>query len=451
MEDLENDAAVDVVILTGSDPAFCAGLDLSSIGVEPRSDADGELGRSTDRCDNRTVSNVTEEDIRERVAKLVADVGADAGQVEFRSAQWDAGLAMVQYPVGNGGLDAPPKLQAVVQSELRAAGVHYESMLINPIGIGMGLPTVLTYGTDEIHDKHLKKIFTGEDIWCQMFSEPSHGSDVAGLASRAVRDGDEWIVNGQKVWTSLAHNSAYGMLLVRTDPDVPKHKGLSYFIVDMKSPGIEIRPLYQITGDAEFNEVFFTDVRIPHSNLLGDVGDGWRVATTTLMNERVALGGSTAPKGSGTIAALTTLWEKRGPELPEPQQQIMRDRVAGLWIESEVMRLTTMRARANATTGNPGPEGSVGKLASAELNQRIWNTTMDLLGSDGFVHEPGYPLDRAAGSSGPSVTKAFLRSQANTIEGGTSDIMRNILGERVLGLPGDVRVDKAVPWKDIPS
>jgi alkylation response protein AidB-like acyl-CoA dehydrogenase len=396
------------------------------------------------------MSTRSEQDVRELTRQLVEAVGADAGQVEFRSAQWDAGLAMVQYPEGKGGLGEPPKLQAAVQEELLTAGVRYDSMVINPIGIGMGLPTVLTYGSDEIHDRHLKRIFTGEDIWCQMFSEPSHGSDVAGLASRAVRDGDEWVVNGQKVWTSLAHNSSFGMLLVRTNPDVPKHKGLSYFIVDMKSPGIEIRPLFQITGDAEFNEVFFTDVRIPHENLLGDVGDGWRVATTTLMNERVALGGSSAPKGSGTIAALTSLWEKRGAELPAGQREIMRDRVSQLWIESEILRLTTIRARANSTLGNPGPEGSVGKLASAELNQRIWNTTMDLLGADGFIHEPGYPLDRNAERS-ISLSKSFLRSQANTIEGGTSDIMRNILGERVLGLPGDVRVDKTVPWNEIPT
>ena len=396
------------------------------------------------------MSTHTEDDIRERTRQLIADVGADAGQVEFRSAQWDAGLAMVQYPEGKGGLAAPPKLQGVVQDELRAAGVTWDSMMINPIGIGMGLPTVLTYGTDEMHDRYLKRIFTGEDIWCQMFSEPSHGSDVAGLSSRAVRDGDEWVVNGQKVWTSLAHNSAFGMLLVRTDPDVPKHRGLSYFVLDMKSPGVEIRPLYQITGDAEFNEVFFNDVRVPHDNLLGDVGDGWRVATTTLMNERVALGGSTAPQGSGTISVLTSLWSKRGPELADGERRIMQDRVAKLWIEAEVMRLTTIRARSNSTTGNPGPEGSVGKLASAELNQRIWNTAMDLLGPDGFLHESGYPLDRA-NPSPPSLTKGFLRSQANTIEGGTSDIMRNILGERVLGLPGDVRVDKEIPWREIPT
>ena len=221
----------------------------------------------------------------------------------------------------------------------------------------------------------------------------------------------------------------------------------------MKAPGVEIRPLYQITGDAEFNEVFFTDVRVPHSDLLGEVGDGWRVATTTLMNERVALGGSTAPRGSGTIATLVSLWEKRGPELPELERVIMRERIAKLWIDAEVGRLTTLRARANATVGNPGPEGSVGKLASAELNQRIWNAVMDLEGPEGMMHSPGYPLNRAEGEGYANYTrsKSFLRSQANTIEGGTSDIMRNILGERVLGLPGEPRVDKGIAWKDIPT
>jgi alkylation response protein AidB-like acyl-CoA dehydrogenase len=397
---------------------------------------------------------LTEADVRDRTQAVIDDVGADALEVAFRSALWDAGLAMVQYPTGKGGLDAPPKLNGVVDETIRNAGRNFHPLSVNTIGIGMGLPTVLTYGSEDHHEKHLKRIFTGEDIWCQMFSEPSHGSDVAGLSSRAVRDGDEWIVNGQKVWTSVAHHSRYGMLLVRTDPDVPKHTGLSYFILDMASEGVEIRPLYQITGDAEFNEVFFTDVRVPHTNLLGDVGDGWRVATTTLMNERVALGGSTAPRGSGNIAILVDLWNKRSAELSDGDRRVMRDRVTQLWIESEVGRLTAIRARGNADTGNPGPEGSTGKLASAELNKRIWNASMDLMGVEGMLHEPGYPLarnDEAAGYRNYTLSKHFLRSQANTIEGGTSDIMRNILGERVLGLPGDVRVDKAVPWKDIPA
>lgn len=394
---------------------------------------------------------LTEQDIRDRTRDVIDDVGIDADETAFRSALWDAGLAFVQYPEGKGGLAVSPSLQGVVEETIRDAGRFFHPLATNTIGIGMGLPTVLTYGSEEHHEKHLKRIFTGEDWWCQMFSEPSHGSDVAGLSTRAVRDGDEWIVNGQKVWTSVAHISRYGMLLARTDPDAPKHKGLSYFILDMESPGVEIRPLYQITGDAEFNEVFFNDVRIPHENLLGEVGDGWRVATTTLMNERVALGGSTQPRGSGNIGMLVNLWGERAESLPGTDATIMRDRITQLWIEAEVGRLTTLRARSNATIGNPGPEGSVGKLASAELNQRIWNTAMDLLGSEAMIHEPGYPLSRNEGSSASTLSKSFLRSQANTIEGGTSDIMRNILGERVLGLPGEPRVDKDVAWKDIPT
>ena len=207
------------------------------------------------------MSTMSEDDVRDRTKATIESVGIDASEVDFRGALWDAGLAMVQFPEGKGGLGVAPGMQQVVETEIRTAGRNYHPLAVNTIGIGMGLPTVLTYGSEEHHVKHLRRIFTGEDIWCQMFSEPSHGSDVAGLSSRAVRDGDEWILNGQKVWTSVAHLSSYGMLLVRTDPDVPKHKGLSYFILDMKSPGVEIRPLYQITGDAEFNEVFFTDVR----------------------------------------------------------------------------------------------------------------------------------------------------------------------------------------------
>ena len=397
---------------------------------------------------------MTDEEIRTRTKSVIDAVRITADETSFRSALWDAGLAMVQFPEGKGGLGQSPKLQQVVEQTIRDAGRNFSVLAINTIGIGMGLPTVLTYGSEEHHQKHLKRIFTGEDVWCQMFSEPSHGSDVAGLSSRAVRDGDEWVVNGQKVWTSVAHLSRYGMLLVRTNPDVPKHKGLSYFILDMQSPGVEIRPLFQITGDAEFNEVFFTDVRVPHTNLLGEVGDGWRVATTTLMNERVALGGSTAERGTGNIAMLLKVWQEKGPQLGAAEHSVFRDRVTQLWAEAEVGRLTTLRARAKATTGNPGPEGSVGKMASAELNLRIWELAMELLGPEGMLHEPGYPLKRVEGRGGResyTISKSFLRSRANTIEGGTSEIMRNILGERVLGLPGDVRVDKDVAWKAIPG
>ena len=396
---------------------------------------------------------ITEEEIRERTQAVLDEFG-EASDADLRGHMFDAGLAMVHFPEGKGGLDVSPRLQTAVEETIRGAGRDISPFSVNPIGVGMGMPTVMTYGSEDHHSKHLRRMYTGEDIWCQMFSEPTHGSDVAGLASRAVRDGDEWVVNGQKVWTSLAHLSSYGMLLVRTAPDVPKHRGLSYFILDMSTPGIEIRPLFQLTGDAEFNEIFFTDVRVPHSALLGEVGDGWRVATTTLMNERVALGGSTAPRGAGLIASLVTLWDEKAPELPEAEREATRDRISRLWIEAEILRLTTLRARANSTVGNPGPEGSVGKLASAELNQRIYEAIIDLLGAEGMLHEPGYQRARSKrgeGAAGTSASSRFLRSRANTIEGGTSEIMRNILGERVLGLPGDVRVDKEVPWREIPA
>jgi len=389
-------------------------------------------------------------DLTKRTEELVEenrDILDD--QFAFRGKQYDAGLAMVHFPEGYGGLGGNRGQQAVIDAVLRSHGVTYEDLRINPIGIGMGAPTVLAYGSEELKEKHLRKIFTGEDVWCQLFSEPTHGSDVAGIPSRAVRDGDEWVVNGQKVWTTLAHTSNFGMLLTRTNPDVPKHKGLSYFVLDMHAPGVEVRPLFQMTGEAEFNEVFLTDVRIDDSLRLGDEGDGWRVAITTLMNERVALAGGPAPRGSGPIGDLLKLWEERKEELSSVERAIWRDRVMGLWIDAEIVRLTNARAKAAAVGGSPGPEGSVGKLASAEFSKRVNSAIVDLEGAAGMLHEPGYPMTRSSAAMSTR-TGRFLRSRANTIEGGTSEIMRNILGERVLGLPGDVRVDTDVPWTDIP-
>ena len=389
-------------------------------------------------------------DLTKRTEELVEenrDILDD--QFAFRGKQYDAGLAMVHFPEGYGGLGGNRGQQAVIDAVLRSHGVTYEDLRINPIGIGMGAPTVLAYGSEDLKEKHLRKIFTGEDVWCQLFSEPTHGSDVAGIPSRAIRDGDEWIVNGQKVWTTLAHTSNFGMLLTRTNPDVPKHKGLSYFVLDMHAPGVEVRPLFQMTGEAEFNEVFLTDVRIDDSFRLGDEGDGWRVAITTLMNERVALAGGPAPRGSGPIGDLLKLWEERKEELSPVERAIWRDRVMGLWIDAEIVRLTNARAKAAAVGGSPGPEGSVGKLASAEFSKRVNSAIVDLEGAAGMLHEPGYPMTRSSAAMSTR-TGRFLRSRANTIEGGTSEIMRNILGERVLGLPGDVRVDTDVPWTDIP-
>jgi alkylation response protein AidB-like acyl-CoA dehydrogenase len=365
---------------------------------------------------------------------------------EFLGAQFDAGLAWVHFPEGHGGLGLSPKLQKTVNERLGRAKAP-TAYARNPIGHGMGAPTVVTHGSEKQKQRYLRPLFTGEEVWCQLFSEPGAGSDVAGLSTRAVQDGDEWVVNGQKVWTTLAHMARWGMLVVRTNPDQPKHKGLTYFVVDMQAPGVEVRPLRQMTGEAEFNEVYFTDVRIPDEERLGDIGDGWRVSLTTLMNERVSIGGTVAPKGSGPIAEAVKIWADRDDEDASLKDELMK-----LWIRAEVLRLTNIRASENRRVGTPGPEGSVGKLAYAELNKDIYSFCMDLLGARGMLYgsyEMVRPEDVGMGPS-RDVNKAFLRSRANSIEGGTSEIMRNILGERVLGLPGDIRVDKDRPWTEVP-
>ena len=265
---------------------------------------------------------ITEADIRARVRKLIEEAHPDkVDQFTFRGKQYDHGLAWVHFPEGYGGLGISPGMQAIVADEIsKHAKTIYEDMMINAIGIGMGAPTVLTHGTDWMRKTLLRRIFTGEDIWCQLFSEPGAGSDVAGLATRATRDGDYWVANGQKVWTSLAHLSKWGMLLARSNPDAPKHSGMSYFLLDMHSPGVEVRPLHQITGEAEFNEVFLTDVKIPADRLMGKEGEGWKVAITTLMNERTAIGGAGAPrKGSGSVGVLINLWKARERAASRPR------------------------------------------------------------------------------------------------------------------------------------
>ena len=227
-------------------------------------------------------------------------------------------------------------------------------LALNPMGYGMAAPTVREHAqTDEVKRRLLRRLATTEDIWCQLFSEPGAGSDLAGLATSAVPDGDEWVINGQKVWTSLAHRARWGLLLARTNPEVPKHKGLTYFVLDMHAPGVETRPLRQLTGHAEFNEVYMTDARIPDAHRLGEVGDGWRVAMTTLMNERSALGASGNRRGAGTIADAVSLWASR----PDLQTPVLRDRLTQLWLRAEAQRLTSERSRATATVGGPGPEG----------------------------------------------------------------------------------------------
>ena len=389
-----------------------------------------------------------EQRVIELTEKLLAEQPpATTDGREFLGAQFDLGLAWIHFPEGYGGLGLSPKMQELVADRLRQAGAPHAGHR-NPIGYGMGAPTVVTHGSDAQRRRYLRPLFTGEEVWCQLFSEPGAGSDVASLSTRAVRDGDEWVVNGQKVWTTVAHLAKWGMLVARTDPEAPKHRGMTYFVVDMHGPGVEVRPLRQMTGEAEFNEVYFTDVRIPDSERLGGVGEGWHVSLTTLMNERVSIGGSVAPRGSGGIGEAVKIWKAR--PTGGSTDAVLKDRLVQLWIQAEAARLTNIRASQNRKVGTPGPEGSVGKLAMAELNKKIYELCIDLLGAEGMLYG-SYEMIRPdfVGFS-HDIRKSFLRARANSIEGGTSEVMRNILGERVLGLPSEPRVDKDVPWSQVP-
>jgi alkylation response protein AidB-like acyl-CoA dehydrogenase len=389
--------------------------------------------------------------VDERIDQLLAThEPATTDPVAFRGAQYDLGLAWVSFPEGRGGLGLAPGLQRRIDERLREAGAPQPG-LRHFFGLAMAGPTVVTHGSEEAKDRLLRRMFTGEDAWCQLFSEPGSGSDLASLATRAVRDGDEWVVTGQKVWNTLAHIADRGMLVARTDPSKPKHRGLTYFALDMHAPGVEVRPLRQMTGEAEFNEVYLTEVRVPDVDRIGDVGDGWRVAMTTLMNERTSIGGGSGPpeRGSGAIAEAVRIWTEEAPT----RGAVERDELVRRWIEAEALRLTNLRAAQNRRAGNPGPEGSIAKLMFAEVNKRIYELCVDLLGAPGLTGYD-YELRRAEylGLVGPpgSARKMFLRSRANSIEGGTSEIQRTILGERVLGLPGEPRVDKDLPWSEVP-
>jgi alkylation response protein AidB-like acyl-CoA dehydrogenase len=370
--------------------------------------------------------------------------------VAFRGARYDHGLAWVHFPEGFGVLGLRPELNRIVEERLRQAGAQPQDP--STFFIALAGPTIVTHGSDEVKNRFLRPMFTGEERWCQLFSEPGAGSDFAGLGTRAVRDGDEWIVNGQKVWNTLAHLGDWGMLVTRTDPDQPKHKGMTYFAVDMHSPGVEVRPLRQITGEAEFNEVYLTDTRIPDANRIGDVGEGWRVSLTTLMNERTAIGGGGggAQRRRGPIDEVVKIWKAR----PESDRTAAhKDRVMQLWCRSETLRLTNMRASEAAKAGNPGPEGSIAKLMMAEFNKETTSFAVELLGASGMIdydYTFRRPENLSVDGSDGGVRHSFLRSRANSIEGGTSEIMRNILGEQVLGLPGEPRLDKDLPWIKVP-
>lgn len=339
------------------------------------------------------------------------------------------------------GLGADPIHQLIIDDEFARAQLARPS---NQIGIGWAAPTIIFAGTQEQKDRYVLPALAAEEIWCQLFSEPGAGSDLAGLSTRAVRDGDEWVVNGQKVWTTGAHYSKFGILIARTDPHVAKHKGITYFICPMDLPGIEIRTIRNIAGADSFNEVFFTDVRIPHANVVGDVNDGWRLAKVTLGNERVSLSTGGVLWGNGPTA-LDVINEARALGVSHP---ILRQRLASLYIEHtvlEIIRMRTLTARLRGT--QPGPEASIRKIMADEHGQRVMEVARDITGADAMVIGPD---DSVAGKHirSKSWYSGYMFSKALTIGGGTGEVQRNILGERVLGLPSEPSTEKGLSWAE---
>ena len=384
-----------------------------------------------------------------RVERLLADAPpprADGG-IPFRAAQFDAGLAWVSFPVGHGGLGLPPGHQVVVDRLLRDAGVE-SAHLRNPIGYGNVAPVLAAYGTDQQRRRYLRACFTTEDIWCQLMSEPGAGSDVAGIATSARRDGTGWVLRGQKVWTSLAHVARWGLAVVRTDQDKPKHAGLTCFIVDMHAPGVEVRPLRMLTGKADFNEVFLDGVLVPDENRVGEVGGGWQVVRSNLEGERAAFGaeGDEPDPGEDLLA----WWASACVHDP-----VLTDRVMAAVIRSRAARLTAERTQRGAAGGAAGGavHPAIVKLLSSEAKQHALEVALDARGVAGTLYAPdGYALeqpDRVGIMRGGPAAR-YLRVQALTIEGGTSAVLRNVLADAVLGLPREPRFDTGIGWREIP-
>jgi len=369
------------------------------------------------------------------------DAGAIAAAKAWQAKKFDQGWAVLTWPKEYGG-QALSRVESVVWNQEES---KFKTPL-NIYGIGHGMlgPTLMAHGTPEQKERYLRDMARGQVVWCQLFSEPAAGSDLAGLRTSAVRDGDDWVLNGQKIWSTGAQYSDWGMIVTRSDPEAPKHAGLTYFIVDMKSKGIEIRPIKQINGGSGFNEVFFSDTRVPESNRLGGVGDGWRVALTTLMNERVAIGGGA---GSGRFRDLLAVARKaRRNGRPAIEDSAVRQRLADFYIKSKGLQYTGMRTLTALSQGQtPGPEGSIGKAVGAPLGQQMAAFALELMGSLGALH------DEAVVPGEGMWQDAYLGSPGLRSAGGTDEILRNIIAERVLRLPPEVRVDKDRPFRDIPS
>ncbi|MCH7911392.1 MAG: acyl-CoA dehydrogenase family protein [Candidatus Hydrogenedentes bacterium] len=357
----------------------------------------------------------------------------------WQAAKADAGFACISWPKEYGGRGSMIETVIWAQEESRFSTPRgfFE------IGLGMAAPVLMMYATEEQKQRYLPKMRTAEEVWCQLFSEPSAGSDLAGLKTRAEQDGDEWVINGQKVWTSGAHYCDFGILVARHDPTVQKHIGLTYFFIDMKAPGIEIVRIKQISGGSNFCEVFFNDLRVPDAYRLGGIGDGWGVALTTLMNERLAVGDAPPPDFAELIRLAARIETENGPAIKNPA---VRDKIADWYVQSQGLKYTKFRTITALSKGQtPGPEASIAKVVSASKLQDIASFAMDLQGMSGIVTDPDLAPDDALHQD------AFLYAPGFRIAGGTDEILRNIIGERVLGLPADIRVDKKLPFNQLPT
>jgi alkylation response protein AidB-like acyl-CoA dehydrogenase len=380
----------------------------------------------------------------EAAGRPSAEMGSDAEAQgikrakDFQMKLAEAGLAGITFPKEYGGAGLTRQHQAAYNAEVAAGGYVLPTFPMY-IGQGMCLPTIFTHGTEQQKKRFMPNLINGSEIWSQLFSEPGAGSDVAGLQMKAERSDDEWILNGQKVWTTGAHYSEWGEVIVRTDPDLPKHQGLTMFLVDLHAPGVEVRPLKQITGEAHFNEVFFTDVRVPDDQRLDDIGAGWKVALTTLMNERMAIGGAGGGGGRRTSGdnALVRLAKDAG-NWSDGQT---RDRVMSLYVQQRVLSMLRERMAEIARKGVPGPEFSMLKLLGARLAAEMSEASTNIVGIGATAWE-----DEGLGKA---VAMGVLSSRSGKIAGGTDEVMLNILGERVLGLPQDPRVDKDVPFRTL--
>lgn len=358
---------------------------------------------------------------------------------DYQRKKHEAGLAGISWPKDWGGQGGSQMQQVIFSQEESKYKTH--AAVFN-IGLGMCMPTICTWGTQEQRDRYVPAALSAKEVWCQLFSEPAGGSDLGALRTRAVQDGDHWVINGQKIWTSGAHYSDWGILVTRTNADVPKHEGLTFFVLDMRTPGVEIRPIKQISGASNFNEVYFTDVRIPDSQRLGPIGAGWRVAITTLMNERYTVGDSVGPDFEELMEVARQVELEDGMAIDD---SAVKEKLADFYVRSQGLRFTTFRTMTSLSRGQtPGPESSIGKLVTASKLQDIASYGLELLGMGGAETGKNVPL---AGI----FEEALLFAPALRIAGGTDEILRNIIAERVLGLPADMRADKGMPFRDVPT